>query len=98
MTARSTDAPAIALDPAPAFGQHGHQAARPLPQRLEPDERVTEVVAADRRRARLGGDDVGIEPAQPVPQLTAPARPARVAARPLARSRACSRSSSWPAT
>ena len=45
---------ALALDPPPALGEHRGQAPGPLPQRLEADERVAEVVAAGVAELGLG--------------------------------------------
>ena len=52
---------ALAVDPAPALGEHGRQAARLLAERLEAHQRVAEVVAAGVAELGLGGEHRGVE-------------------------------------
>ncbi len=51
----------LAVDAAPALGEHGGEAPRLLAQRLEAHERVAEVVAADVAKLALGGEHRGVE-------------------------------------
>ena len=53
--------PPIALDPPAAFGQDRRQATGFLAKRLEPDERVAQIVSTHGRQAGLRSDDVGIQ-------------------------------------
>ena len=52
---------AIALDAALALGEHGGQAAGPLPHRLEPHQGLGQIAGAVRRQGRFGTENVRVE-------------------------------------
>ena len=55
------EGPPLAVDPAAPLSQHRGQAARLLAERLEPHQRVAEVVAAGVTQLGFGGEDRGVE-------------------------------------
>ena len=66
-TLASISCTAVALEAAPALGEHGREAAGPLPQRLDAHEQVAEVGRAAGAQAGLGRQDLGVEPGQVPP-------------------------------
>ncbi len=58
----------LALDTAAALGEHGHQTASALAQRLEAHERVAQVVAADVAQLGLRREDGRVELGEAAPQ------------------------------